>query len=158
MIGRLLIGVIILPMWFTGTAHAETKLQPVHPDEPAQYTYHQRFSLDGALSGLQRIRTFLESFRKLTGEAKGKISQAKLQEIGHTDWETQYLGFDNLVKSLEGTLRKQDLLIKKLQYQLAEEQMKKGTGEEKALEEARKAYEESARVFQEFWEKFRIKD
>lgn len=139
-------------------ASAELKLGPFHRDEPAEYTFEHRFSLDNALSFLKRVHGSLQSFRDLTEEAREKISQDKLKKIGNTDWETQNLGFPNQVKSIEGTLRKQDYQIKKLQFQLIQEQTKQGTGKKEELGEAQKAYERAEQSFREFWDELKVKD
>ncbi len=139
-------------------ASAELRLGPIHRDEPAEYTYANRFSLDNALSSLEKVHASLQSFRDLTEAAQEKISKDKLKKIGNTDWETQNLGFPNHTKSIEGTLRKQDYLVKKLQYQLIQEQIKQGTRKREELGAAQKAFEEAEKSFQEFWDGFKVKD
>jgi len=98
------------------------------------------------------------SFRILTEEAKGKISNQRLKEIGNTDWETQHLGFTNMPRSIEGALRKQDYLIKELCYQLAKEKFKQKAIDEKELLETKRAFEQAERSFQAFWDNFGIAD
>ena len=73
---------VIFVISFIGVAYGELKLQPIHPDEPVEYTYEKRFSLEMALSSLRKIQASLGSFRTLTDEAKGKISGERLKEIG----------------------------------------------------------------------------
>lgn len=141
-----------------GLAYAQLNLRPVHSDESAHQTFEQRFSLNQALSSLEIIRDSLLSFQKLTEEVQGKVSKEKLNEIGHTDWEMQNLGFRNHPKSIEGALRRQDCQIKKLQYQLAEARNKEGMKNSIELLEAKKAYQQAEKDFQEFWENFRISD
>jgi hypothetical protein len=141
-----------------GLAYAQLDLRPVHSDESAHQTFEQRFSLDQALSSLEIIRASLQSFQKLTEEVQGKVSREKLKEIGNTDWEMQNLGFRNYPKSIEGALRKQDYQIKKLQYQLAEARNKEGMKNSTELLDAKKAYQQAEKDFQEFWKNFRIAD
>lgn len=149
---------VIFVISFVGVAYGELKLQPIHPDEPVEYTYEQRFSLDIALSSLRKIEASLESFRTLTDEAKGKISGKKLKEIGNTDWETQHLGFKNMPGCIEGALRKQDYLIKELRYQLAKEKLNKKAITEAELLEAKRAFEQAEKSFHAFWDSFRVAD
>jgi hypothetical protein len=104
------------------------------------------------------IRECLQSFRKLTEEAQGRISKAKMKEIGNTEWDMQVLGFHNNPGILEGTLKKQDLLIKQLQFELIKRQAKEGSAKEKDLQESRKALEASQKAFQDFKKNFHRKD
>jgi hypothetical protein len=155
--GRLLLtGVLVIGL--VASAYGELKFRPIHPDEPVEYTYEKRFSLDMALSSLQKIRASLMSFRTLTEETRGKISKQKLKEIGNTDWETQHLGFKNMPGCIEGALRKQDYLIKELRYQLAKERLKQKAIDEKELLNAQRAFEQAERSFQAFWDNFGITD
>jgi hypothetical protein len=149
---------LIMTVSLIALAHAELKLSPVHRDEPAEYTFETRFSLDTALSSLQRIQGSLESFRKLTDEVQGKVSKERLKKMDHTDWETQHVGFPNYVKSVEGTLRKQEYLIKKLQFQLLQGQVKQGTVSKEEFADGLRAFEQAEKSFQEFWDKSRIAD
>ena len=139
-------------------AGAELKSGPTPKDERAEYAFEHRFSLDNALSSLESVQGSLESFRDLAEEARDKILKEKLERIGNTDRETQAPGFPGRIKSIEGTLRKQDYLIKKLQYQLIQEQTKQGTGKKKELALAQEAYAQAERSFQEFWDEFKGKD
>ena len=151
-----LIWVIIMTISLIALAHAELKLRPIHREETVEYTFERRLSLDMALSSLENIHASLISFQSLTEEVQGKVSKSRLKTIGHTDWETQHLGFPNYVKSIEGTLRKQDYFIKKLQFQLLQGQGKQGTISKEEFAEALKAFEQAEKSFQEFWDKFRI--
>jgi hypothetical protein len=153
---RLLTAILVIS--FVGVAYGELKLRPIHPDEPAEYTYEKRFSLDMALSSLQRIQASLGSFRALTEEAKGKISGKRLKEIGNTDWETQHLGFKNMPGCIEGALRKQDYLIKGLRYQLAKEKLNQKAITEAELLETKKAFQQAEKSFQAFWDGFGVAD
>jgi hypothetical protein len=149
---------VIFVITFVGVAYGELKLRSIHPDEPVEYTYEKRFSLEMALSSLRKIQASLESFRTLTDEAKGKISGERLKEIGNTDWETQHLGFKNMPGCIEGVLRKQDYLIKELRYQLAREKLSQKAITEGELLETRRAFEEAEKSFQAFWDSFGVAD
>lgn len=139
---------------------AELDLKPVGPDdlEPVEYTYNQRFSLKNALRCLEMTNSALISFEKLTEESKTFISKQNLKEIGNTDWETQNLGLPNCIGAIEGTLRKQEYLIKKLSYELAQEKARSGEINKKQLRNARKEKQQAEKSFQTFWNSFGISD
>jgi len=74
--GRLLlVGIFVIGL--VASAYGEWQLRPIHPDEPAEYTYEKRFSLDMALSSLQNMCSSLISFRTLTLEIKDNISKVR---------------------------------------------------------------------------------
>ncbi len=139
-------------------ACTELKLSPVHPDEDVKYTLNQRFGVDHALRSLECVRASLTSFRKLTEESKGKIPDNKLKEIGNTDWERQNLGFRNHPNSIEGTLRKQDYMLKKLEFELAKAKKELGQCPDRELKSKRHAYEKAEKEFQAFWNGFSVTD
>ncbi len=132
--------------------------QPVHPDEPADYTMNERFSVRYSMESLAAIKSSLDSFRKLTAAAAKAMPKEKLAEIGNTGWDRQNLGFVNHVESVKGTLLKQEYLIKKLTYELAVRKSKSGEVNQKDLLTIKREYEESEKQFQEFWKGFRIAD
>jgi len=139
-------------------AYGDLNLKPVHPDESAEYTYNERFSSKHALDGLARIKSALDSFRKLTEIAAKKISKETLSKIGNTSWETQNLGLVNSVEAVKGTLLKQEYLIKKLTYELAQTKSKSGEINQRDLLEIKREYEKAEKQFQEFWNSFGIAD
>ncbi len=106
----LLSGVLFF-LW--GGLQADLKLKPIHPDETVEQTLTQRFSPENAVTVLATMQEWLESFRRLTAAAKGKIGAAAWKEIGNTEWDVQTLGFTNQPRALEGALRYQNWLLKK---------------------------------------------
>ena len=139
-------------------AQAETGLKPVHPDEPADHTCEQRFSIENALERLGQIRSALNSFRKMTEWSQGQNGREKLEEIGHTEWETQHLGFENWAGSIEGALYRSHYLITKLRYELALEKVKSGRMEKAELEPVKQDYRRAEQDFKRFWEAFSVAD
>lgn len=133
-------------------------LKPVHPDEPAASTFDERLSTSHSLESLAMIRSALESFRKLTEATAGALPKERLAEIGNTGWEMQNLGFVNHVEAVKGTLLKQEYLIKKLTYELAERKSKSGEIDQKDLSKAKREYEHSEKQFLDFWDAFGIAD
>ena len=150
---------IVCSIIVTGAlAYGEPPLKPVHPDEPASHTFEERFSTGRSLEGLAAIQSALESFRELTKAAADKIPEKKLAEIGNTGWEMQNPGFANHVGAVKGTILKQDWLIKKLTYELAQRKLQSGEIDPKSLIEVQGEYENAEKRFQEFWSAFGIAD
>ena len=153
---RLLIIFSIIAISFS--AYAELNLKPVNPDEPAEYTYNQRLSAEHALKNLVAIDSALDSFRKLTEASKNKMAKDTLEKIGNTGWETQTLGLPNSARAIKGTILKQEYMIKKLTYDLAQRRLKLGEISEKELSEVQREYKKAEQKFQTFWDSFRIAD
>ena len=139
-------------------AYGDLDLKPMHPDESADYTYNERFSSKRSLESLTTIKSALDSFKKLTEEVANKISKETLTKIGNTSWEMQNLGFVNLVEAVRGTILKQEYLIKKLTYELAQRKSKSGGINQRDLLEIKREYEKAEKQFQEFWNTFGIAD
>ena len=139
-------------------AYGELDLKPVNPDEPADYTYNERFSTRSSLNSLDTIKSALESFRKLTEASAGKIPKKTLAKIGNTGWEMQNLGFPNHVGTVKGTLLKQEYLIKKLMYELAQTKARSGEVSHADLSAAKMDYEKAEKRFQDYWDTFSVSD
>ena len=152
---RLLITILIIAL--SSSVIAGLDLKPIHPDESSEYTFEKRFSFDNALISLNNIKESLKSFRDLTDKIRSKKT-INISEVGNTDWETQHLGFSNMVSAIEGTLRKQDYLIQKLQYELISEQKKSTLINEEELSKKCKKFRESEINFQNFWNSQIISD
>jgi len=140
------------------SAYGDVDLKSVNPDESADYTYNERFSSKRSLESLATIKAALDSFRKLTETAANKISKETLAKIGNTSWEMQNLGFVNHVEAIKGTILKQEYLIKKVTYELAQRKSKSGEINQRDLLEIKREYEKAKKQFQEFWNTFRIAD
>jgi hypothetical protein len=132
--------------------------QAAHPDEPADYTMNERFSVRHSLESLATLQSALDSFKKLTAAAAKTMPKEKLVEVGNTGWEMQNLGFVNHVQAIKGTLLKQESLLKKLSYELAQRKSKSGEINSKELSKSKSAYEEAEKEFQKFWKTFGIAD
>lgn len=132
--------------------------KPVHPDETAEHTYEKRFSCEQALFFLDHVRGALSSFAALTGEARKKLPASSVKAVGNTEWDVQTLGFTNWANAIEGALRRQDLELKRLKAQLAEERLKSGGATAREVQDAQREYQEARRSFQEFWDRLTIAD
>jgi hypothetical protein len=133
-------------------------LKPVHADETAEYTLHERFSLQNALRAMESIQSWLESFRRLTAAAKGKFGPAAWKEIGNTEWDVQTLGFTNQPRAVEGALRYQDWQLKKTLHQLATMELAAKKTSATEVESARRAMEQAEKEFRAFWDSMAIAD
>ena len=152
---RLLTGLLIIAC--SSSVVADLDLKPIHPDESIEYTFDERFSFDNALISLSNIKDSLGSFRELTDNIRSKKA-INITEVDNTDWETQHLGFSNMTSAIEGTLRKQDYLIQKLQYELITEKKKTTVISNEELSKQYKKYRESEINFQNFWNNQSISD
>ncbi|MEZ4599580.1 MAG: hypothetical protein R2940_07305 [Syntrophotaleaceae bacterium] len=142
----------------TFPANGALTLDSVHPDEPADTTYNERFSTRRSLESLEALTSALDSFRKLTKASAGKIPRQTLEKIGYTGWEMQNLGFENHVGTVKGTLLKQEYLIKKLTYELAQTKARPEDFSQEGLSAAKMDYEKAEKQFQDYWDAFRIAD
>ena len=129
-------------------------LKQLHPDEPADYTFNTRFSVENALRSADQVSSIFNSFRKLTDASRGKLPVKKLKEIGNTDSEMQTLGFTNIPGAIKGTLLKQDYQIKKLRY----EALQLAKAEPDKLASAQKDFKQAEETFQKYWNSFGISD
>ncbi|MFC1692630.1 hypothetical protein ACFL1R_03900 [Candidatus Latescibacterota bacterium] len=126
--------------------------------EPVDYTYNKRFSFSNAMRRLKQIQGALSSFQKLTEISSGKLDKKELANIGNTGWEDQNLGFYNWVRSVEGTVMKQNYVIQKLELELSKLCFKEGQLTEKELEKKQETFEQTEKKFQEFWDSFKVMD
>jgi hypothetical protein len=149
---------VILSVFIALPVLAELKLEDRAPGEVASHTLKKRFSPENSLDCIKKINKALESFRILTEKSKDTLSSEEISVIGNMGWEIQHLGFHNWVAAVEGTLRKQDYQIKRVEFQLAEEKYKAGKIEKKEVEEKEVNRKKAERDFQTFWDSFCIAD
>jgi len=162
--GLLLIPVASAGLWWTSSVAQQpqpanisqnnSSLSPVSPDEPVDYTLNERFSLSNSLERIQQIKNALSSFQQLTEASRPMLGDRTIAEIGHTGWETQYLGFPNWLGSVEGTLQKQAYQIAKLEFELAQKQFQDGEISQAVLEQKEAKYRRAEQDFQAFWNSF----
>jgi len=152
---RLVVFVLVVTPLLAG---ADLQLEPLHPHESVAETLNKRFSLENALANIESIEGWLDSFRRLTLAAKGKIAAAAWKEIGNTEWDIQTLGFANQPRAVEGALRHQNWLLKKALYQLSALELKAGKSSAQKAEQARLEMEQAEKEFQEFWDSLSIAD
>ena len=117
------------------------------PDE-----FNKGYSSDQALARLTQVRSFLDSFSRLTEQARGRLSRAELEAIGNTGAEMQTIGFHNIPLVVEGTILKQEYQLRQLEYKLAQLKRLGGDITSEELERTRAAYAEAAKNFQTFWD------
>lgn len=112
----------------------EAALKPVHPDEPAETTFKQRFSLDNALARVGQIR------ESSTATGEGAMAMS------------------NWTGAIEGTLMKQDYLAKKADFELAKYQFRDKEIAKEEYDKREAAFRKAEADFKTFWEDFGISD
>ena len=137
-----LLALVLIPLSVGG----ELNLKSHSPDEPSDYTFNKRFSHKNSLWRLNQIREALQSFHKLTEKTRNTLSSDELAAIGNTSPETHLLGFKNWPDAIEGTLRKQQYLIKKLEYELAGEKLRSGRINKSEYERIKAVFEKEEEI------------
>jgi hypothetical protein len=130
----------------------------VSPDRPVNVTLDRRFTLENSLKASEQIETALNSFQQLTEKSQVALEKDSLAEISNTDSETQILGFQNWVGTVEGTLKQQDYQIQKLEFELAQQHYKDGKINKTELDQKAAKYQKSKREFLAFWHSSKIVD
>lgn len=133
-------------------------LGEVHPDEEPEVTFEERMSFPTALECIERVNGGLDAFATLIEEARKCMSWDEIRKIPTTDWETQNLGLPNAMGAIEGTLRRQDRRIRKLEYDLAIERRKTDSATDAEVAAAAHAYAVADSSFRAFWKNFGIAD
>ncbi|MFA6029141.1 MAG: hypothetical protein WC969_04720 [Elusimicrobiota bacterium] len=126
-------------------ASAEMYLRPMAGGEPVEVTM-ERFSVGAALKALGTMNTGMERLAKLEKPGKGKDAQAKAIMREREAYDAP--------RVLKGTLLKQDYLIKKLRYELALEQYKKGELGAERFAVLNTEYQGAETAFKDFWNTF----
>lgn len=90
------------------------------------YLWNERFTDSSAGTGINYVRGYLKSFESLTKLTNSQLSPEQRGQVGNLGWETQSLGFNNWVNTIEGTMKKQACVIAKLEYDLAVEKFNSG--------------------------------
>lgn len=118
----------------------------------------QRFEFSNALTGVDYIQQYLGSFKKLTKLTAGQLSAEEQQQIGNLGWEIQNLGFHNWPQTVEGTLRKQNYDIQRLEYELAQERFQSGKITKASLSEKERQFQAARQDWEQFIRNVRIAD
>ena len=118
----------------------------------------QRFEFSNALTGVDYIQQYLGSFKKLTKLTAGQLSAEVQQQIGNLGWEIQNLGFHNWPQTVEGTLRKQNYDIQRLEYELAQERFQSGKITKASLSEKERQFQAARQDWEQFIRNVRIAD
>lgn len=124
-----------------------------HPDgSDGRVEFDSAYSADEALSRLEQIRGWLDSFRRLTREARGRVTAAAQRTIGNTGAEIQTIGFHNIPLVIEGTLLKQDYQLAQARYEVAQLKYERQQISAEDLARSRAAYRDATVRFQRFWD------
>lgn len=126
------------------------------PAGDQSYAFNLSSDLDGtysvqeSLERVEQVRGFLKSFVDLTEKSRRYLSQPELDKIGNTSWEIQALGFANIPLTIEGALRDQNYIIKKLDLGLAIKRFELGEIELKELQEKAEAFQKAKGEYENF--------
>jgi len=154
---KLVLSFILISIPFYG-AKAELILKDKRPDESGMETYEKTLSLSLALEHIKQIKSSLQSFKELTKASKACIQKSKINTIGNMGPEMQNIGFQNMPTIIEGVLRKQNYMIKKLQFALLEERHKTGIVSEIEKKNAELELSKSEQDFTSFWNDLSLVD
>jgi len=127
-------------------------LKKRHPDGLEGVDEFKLYSAEQSAQRMDQMEGFLTSFRKLTGAVRGRISSAELTEVGNTGSEMQTIGFHNIPLIVEGTILKQEYLLRQVEYKLAQLKRVGGDVNSEELEAKRQAYDNATKNFQTFWD------
>ncbi|MCE5250281.1 hypothetical protein LLG96_08680 [bacterium] len=131
----------------------ELNLSERHPNEPADYTFNKRFSYENSMFRVRQIREFMDNIHTLLEKKGASISPEESKVQGSIGFE-----FVNWIGAVEGTLKKQDYMIKKLEFECAAMKYKTGEISKDELESKEKLYKQSENDFKSFWDSFIIID
>ncbi|MDQ7793880.1 MAG: hypothetical protein RDU89_05630 [bacterium] len=115
----------------------EDLLAPLHPDEPLEYTLGVRFSAENAVQRLGQI-----------GELGDQLGLTGEPEMALANW----------LLAVEGTVRRQELEIRRLELELADRRHAGGEVPGEELDRREAAFRDALESFQDFWESCRIVD
>ncbi len=121
-------------------------------------TYNERLTLSSALQGVENINDWLKSFQALTNLTANRMTHEEKLQVGNLGADMQTIGFYNWVKSVEGTLYRQNYDISRLEYELALERLAAGKASQAEVTEKEKKYQEARSDIQKFLTKFHIAD
>lgn len=133
-----------------------------------EYGVEKGLTMPRARESLERMRKALASFsiltdqvlfsERFTDDQSESYTGSGIKDINFTDWETRHLGFANWPRLVEGTLIKQDYLIKKLTYALEQAKSDPEMDEPSQLRKLRDEYETALVTLNNFLEDFQYVD
>lgn len=116
-------------------------------------------TFSAAVESLRFIDREMTSFRELTTKTSKSLSERERREFQDRFWENQHLGYPNHRNVIEGTLKKQDYLIKKLEYELAKERLAGGKKIPAAeINRLKETYEITERELEKYLKNYQIAD
>ena len=118
----------------------------------------ERFNFTNGLTGVENVNNWLKSFRELTLITADRITPEEKHQINNLGADMQSIGFYNWTKAVEGTIRKQNYDICRLEYELALEKLATGKVSQVEIREKEKRYQEANKDMQDFLSKFHVAD
>ena len=135
------------------TAVGYLNLHKRHPDGfEGRAEFDRSYSSGQALERLEQLRSFLDSFRRLTKQVQGGLDRAQLQAVGNTGAEMQTIGFHNIPLVVEGTLLKQEYQLAQTRHELGQLKYDRQQISADELARLRLRYQEVTARFQRFWD------
>jgi hypothetical protein len=125
---------------------------PAEWERPHRVDVAEDLNAAEALSRVEQVRGFLESFRNLTERLREekRVSEEELGAFGNTSREMQQLGFHSIPVQIEGTLLKQAYDLAQARYELAQLRQARGRGTRAQVAAARQVYAEATKRMQAF--------
>ncbi|MBN1294154.1 MAG: hypothetical protein JXB48_20130 [Candidatus Latescibacteria bacterium] len=150
-----LLFIIIFSVTGTGqNLYDDLNIKAKMDEEPLDYTLNRRFSSQEAYFRLGQLRKFIKSCVSLMKENPQGIleKEVKIKEMS-LDFEIV-----NWSNCLEGTIKKQEYLIAKLQYELARERYEAGKIGKEVFDSQENKYIQAKDDFETFFNSFQIVD
>lgn len=123
---------------------------PAKPETGDQAAEEERFVLENALARLRALESTVYGMRDSLEKSDKKLNSE--------EWELHYLGVPNWIGSVEGTLYRQNYLLKKSHYELMEARRRNGEATPSEVEQAYQAYQKAREDFIKFWNNFKVVD
>lgn len=148
---------LILSLSVTGTSktlYDDLNITAKMDAEPLDYTLNRRFSSQNSYFRLEQIRKFVKSMVSLMKEHPNGIPERELK-IKEMSLDFEMVNWSN---AIEGTIKKQDYLIAKLKFELAQEKHEAGVFDKEVVDTHKQKYIQAKDDFVSFLNSFRIID
>lgn len=108
-------------------------------------------NLQNALKQLTLSKSALDSFRGLTDKLKSQ-GNVEINNVEYTGWEIQNRAFVMMMQTIEGTLLKQDSLLKAYQLELMKVQSQISQSGQDKVATGEADYQKSKDMFNQYWD------
>ncbi len=125
-----------------------------YPNEPLEYTLNKRFSSENALFRVKQMR---DSHGALVERIKSEDSGVLKKDGDMYDFSLDF-EWVNWSNAIEGTIRKQEYRIARLEYLLAHENYKDKAIDKNEFDSRKEKYDKAKEQFETFFKSFHIVD